>query len=45
MTEVNVGDEAVNHLLHVTSGLDSIVLGETQISWAIKNASLICPRI
>jgi glutamyl-tRNA reductase len=29
MSEVKVGDEAVEHLLRVTSGLDSIVLGET----------------
>ncbi|MFV5901054.1 glutamyl-tRNA reductase [Staphylococcus gallinarum] len=41
MTEVNVGDEAVNHLLHVTSGLDSIVLGETQILGQIRDAFFI----
>ncbi|MBL7573391.1 glutamyl-tRNA reductase [Staphylococcus saccharolyticus] len=31
MSEVKVGDDSVEHLLRVTSGLDSIVLGETQI--------------
>lgn len=41
MTEVKVGDEAVNHLLHVTSGLDSIVLGETQILGQIRDAFFI----
>ncbi|ASE59186.1 glutamyl-tRNA reductase [Staphylococcus saprophyticus] len=38
MTEVKVGDEAVKHLLQVTSGLDSVVLGETQILGQIRNA-------
>ncbi|RIN24126.1 glutamyl-tRNA reductase [Staphylococcus succinus] len=41
MTEVKVGNEAVNHLLHVTSGLDSIVLGETQILGQIRDAFFI----
>jgi glutamyl-tRNA reductase len=35
---VHEGDEAVNHLLSVTSGLDSMVLGETEITGQIKNA-------
>ena len=38
MSEVKVGDEAVEHLLRVTSGLDSIVLGETQILGQIRDA-------
>ncbi|KRG10380.1 glutamyl-tRNA reductase [Staphylococcus sp. NAM3COL9] len=41
MTEVKVGDDAVNHLLRVTSGLDSVVLGETQILGQIKDAFLL----
>lgn len=41
MTEVKVGDDAVNHLLHVTSGLDSVVLGETQILGQIRDAFLL----
>ena len=38
MSEVKVGDEAVEHLLRVTSGLDSIVLGETQILGQMRDA-------
>ncbi|WP_145444084.1 glutamyl-tRNA reductase [Staphylococcus pettenkoferi] len=41
ISEVKVGDEAVNHLLRVTSGLDSIVLGETQILGQMRNAFFI----
>jgi glutamyl-tRNA reductase len=35
---VHEGDEAVNHLLSVASGMDSMVLGETEITGQIKNA-------
>ncbi|REH76771.1 glutamyl-tRNA reductase [Staphylococcus felis] len=38
MSEVKVEDEAIEHLLKVTSGLDSIVLGETQILGQIRDA-------
>ena len=38
MSEVKVGDDAVEHLLRVTSGLDSIVLGETQILGQMRDA-------
>ncbi|RIM46211.1 glutamyl-tRNA reductase [Staphylococcus cohnii] len=41
MTEVTVGDAAVRHLLQVTSGLDSVVLGETQILGQIRDAFFI----
>ena len=41
MTEVTVGDAAVKHLLQVTSGLDSVVLGETQILGQIRDAFFI----
>ena len=33
-----VGDEAVNHLLHVASGLDSMILGEPQILGQVNTA-------
>jgi glutamyl-tRNA reductase len=36
--DVKVGDEAVEHLFHVTAGLDSMVLGETQILGQIRDA-------
>lgn len=38
MSEALVGDEAVEHLFNVTSGLDSIVLGETQILGQMRDA-------
>ncbi|WP_251942814.1 glutamyl-tRNA reductase [Staphylococcus sp. Marseille-Q5304] len=41
MTEVKVGDEAVRHLLNVTAGLDSVVLGETQILGQIRESFFI----
>ncbi|RIL77448.1 glutamyl-tRNA reductase [Staphylococcus cohnii] len=41
ITEVTVGDAAVKHLLQVTSGLDSVVLGETQILGQIRDAFFI----
>ncbi|MCU5746075.1 glutamyl-tRNA reductase [Staphylococcus sp. SQ8-PEA] len=41
ISEVKVGDEAVNHILRVTSGLDSIVLGETQILGQMRKAFFI----
>ena len=40
MTEVKVGDEAIEHLFKVTTGLDSIVLGETQILGQMRDAFL-----
>ncbi|AYU55436.1 glutamyl-tRNA reductase [Staphylococcus debuckii] len=41
MSEALVGDEAVEHLFRVTSGLDSIVLGETQILGQMRDAFFI----
>ncbi|GGB03879.1 glutamyl-tRNA reductase [Macrococcus hajekii] len=38
VTTVKVDDEAVRHLYKVTSGLDSIVLGETQILGQIRDS-------
>ncbi|MBI5974201.1 glutamyl-tRNA reductase [Staphylococcus canis] len=38
ISEVKVEDAAVEHLFKVTSGLDSIVLGETQILGQIRDA-------
>ena len=37
------GSEVIEHLFHVTSGLDSMILGETQIFGQVKNAySIAC---
>ncbi|MBF7016900.1 glutamyl-tRNA reductase [Staphylococcus durrellii] len=44
MTEVHIGDDAVNHLMRVASGLDSIVLGETQILGQVRNAFFIAQQ-
>ncbi|CAL28184.1 glutamyl-tRNA reductase [Staphylococcus carnosus] len=41
MSEVFVGDEAVEHIFRVTAGLDSIVLGETQILGQMRDAFFI----
>lgn len=38
ITDVKVAGEAIEHLFKVTSGLDSIVLGETQILGQIRQA-------
>ncbi|WP_052256182.1 glutamyl-tRNA reductase [Salinicoccus sp. YB14-2] len=36
--DVKVGEEAIEHLFYVTAGLDSMVLGETQILGQIRDA-------
>ncbi|TDM10664.1 glutamyl-tRNA reductase [Macrococcus lamae] len=41
VTTVKSGDEAVSHLYSVTAGLDSIVLGETQILGQVRDSFLI----
>ncbi len=41
VTTIKVDDAAVSHLYHVTAGLDSIVLGETQILGQIRDSFLI----
>ncbi|TVT29637.1 glutamyl-tRNA reductase [Salinicoccus cyprini] len=38
ITDIKVGDEAVEHLYRVASGLESMVLGETQILGQIRDA-------
>ncbi|AVQ32959.1 glutamyl-tRNA reductase [Staphylococcus muscae] len=40
ISEVKLGDDAIEHLFRVTSGLDSIVLGETQILGQMRDAFL-----
>lgn len=38
ITDVKVADEAIHHLYRVTAGLESMVLGETQILGQIRDA-------
>ncbi len=41
VTDVKVGNEAIHHLFKVITGLDSIVLGETQILGQIRDSFLL----
>lgn len=41
VTDVKVGNEAIYHLFKVITGLDSIVLGETQILGQIRDSFLL----
>ncbi|WP_411841925.1 glutamyl-tRNA reductase [Salinicoccus sp. HZC-1] len=41
ITDVKVADEAIHHLYRVTAGLESMVLGETQILGQIRDAFFI----
>jgi glutamyl-tRNA reductase len=46
--EVRVGDEAVRHLMAVTSGLDSMVVGEVEIAGQVRcamNDAELSPRL
>ena len=45
MSEVKVGTKQLNILLRVTSGLDSIVLGETQILGQMRDAFFLAQDI
>jgi glutamyl-tRNA reductase len=46
--EVRVGDEAVRHVMAVTAGLDSMVVGEVEISGQVRSAMVdaaLSPRL